>query len=237
MDFMPTWGDAGPILHLQQAAGGAFAQTGGALRSLAMRRLMYVAAETGARFVRERSPVEPIDWLFMPRELFDGRAAVEVCQHQEGFRRAIALHGLSIGLDAAPASVAGIPSGEFLSRRARASLAMIPPRGHHEHARRPRGRPALFTGTIATELDDYQVQIFYAMIACGAEEVRFRLRQRFGPLLEEEAVVRRGFDWSEPLACAMVSEAMAHLLMLAAEEPTSALAQGLDFQVEQRFSS
>lgn len=73
------------------------------------------------------------------------------------------------------------------------------------------------------------------MIARGPDEVRDRLRQRFGPLLEDQAIIRLGFDWSEPLACAMVSEAMAHVLMLAAEEPTSALAEGLDFQVEQRF--
>src|SRR3546814_19379742 len=75
------------------------------------------------------------------------------------------------------------------------------------------------------------------MIARSASEVRFRIRQRFGPLLEDQAIVRLGFDWSEPLACAMVSQAMAHLLMLAAEDPTSSLAEGLDFHIEQRFAS
>src|SRR3546814_20722765 len=75
------------------------------------------------------------------------------------------------------------------------------------------------------------------MIARSASEVRFRIRQRFGPLLEDQAIVRLGFDWSEPLACAMVSQAMAPLLMLAAEDPTSSLADGLDFHIEQRFAS
>src|SRR3546814_12180092 len=64
------------------------------------------------------------------------------------------------------------------------------------------------------------IHVFGAMIARSASEVRFRIRQRFGPLLEDQAIVRLGFDWSEPLACAMVSQAMAHLLMLAAEDPT-----------------
>src|SRR3546814_20597309 len=75
------------------------------------------------------------------------------------------------------------------------------------------------------------------MIARSASEVRFRIRQRFGPLLEDQAIVRLGFDWSEPLACAMVSQAMAHLLLLAAEDPTSSLAEGLYFHIEQRFAS
>lgn len=73
------------------------------------------------------------------------------------------------------------------------------------------------------------------MIASGQGEVRSRLRQRYGPLLEDEAIVRTGFDWSEPLACAMVSDAMAHVLEIASEEPESPMAAGLDFQVEQRF--
>ena len=74
------------------------------------------------------------------------------------------------------------------------------------------------------------------MMAQSPQEVRARLRQRYGSLIEDEAQVRLGFDWSEPLACAMVSEAMAHVLTIAAAEPASSLARGLDFQVEQRFS-
>jgi hypothetical protein len=79
------------------------------------------------------------------------------------------------------------------------------------------------------------VQIFCAMMATSATDVRKRLRHRYGPLLEDEAQVRLGFDWSEPLAAAMVSEAMAHQLTLAAQFPASSLAEGLDFHVEQRF--
>src|SRR3546814_20354380 len=35
----------------------------------------------------------------------------------------------------------------------------------------------------------------------------------------------------------MVSQGMAHLLMLAAEDPTGSRAEGLDFHIEQRFAS
>lgn len=65
-------------------------------------RLMCVAAETSARFVRERIEIDPMHWLLEPRHMFDDRAAIDACCEPEGFRRAIALHGLALGLDATP---------------------------------------------------------------------------------------------------------------------------------------
>ncbi|SBV31138.1 conserved protein of unknown function [uncultured Sphingopyxis sp.] len=205
--------------------------------SLAANRLVYVAAETGARFVRERIEIEPIDWLHRPCQLFDGKSAMDACRHAIGFERAIALHGLSLGLDTSPAVVSGVPITAFLSDHAMNYFAASPPRRREEPARKDRGAPALYSCIISAELDRGHIHVFGAMIARSASEVRFRIRQRFGPLLEDQAIVRLGFDWSEPLACAMVSQAMAHLLMLVAEDPTSSLAEGLDFQVEQRFAS
>ena len=202
---------------------------------LATLRLLHVAAETGARFVRDRIDLEPLDWLLAGRHLFDGRNAVDACSGVEGFRRAIVLHGLSLGLDASPQAVSRIPAHAFLSEMAAHLTPGLPPR--HGEPEDWKSEPlALYTSTISAELHDGHVQIFGAMIARTPLDVRRRLRQRYGPLLEDQAVVRLGFDWSEPLACAMVSEAMAHVLKLAAEHPASALANGLDFHVEQRFS-
>ena len=201
---------------------------------LADTRLLYVAAETGARFVRERINVDPLDWLFAEREIFDGRTAVATCHKAEEFRRATILHGLSLGLDVAPYVVEGIPAHEFLSNSARARL-FSGPQASDKIQVWPGGRLSLFTCTISYELPNEHVQIFSGMIAHDEREVRTRLRQRYGALLEEEAQVRIGFDWSEPLACAMVSDAMAHVLTIAAADPTSSFARGLDFQVEQRF--
>lgn len=65
-------------------------------------RLMFIAAETGARFEREGVDVDPVGWLFTPRVLFDGRQALVACKEREAFIRAILLHGLSIGFDADP---------------------------------------------------------------------------------------------------------------------------------------
>ena len=65
-------------------------------------RLIFIAAETGARFERESIPYDPVAWLFSSRRLFDGLAAVDACRQVTGFTRAIILHGLSLGLDADP---------------------------------------------------------------------------------------------------------------------------------------
>ena len=195
------------------------------------------ASVTGARFVRDRIQIEPIDWLHRPCQLFDGELAINACRHAIGFERAVALHGLGLGLDSSPAIVSGIPVAAFLSDSANSYFGASPPRIREEPSRKRRGAPALYSCIISAELDRGHIHVFGAMVARSASEVRFRIRQRFGPLLEDQAIVRLGFDWSEPLACAMVSQAMAHLLMLAEEDPTSSLAEGLDFHIEQRFAS
>ncbi len=198
-------------------------------------RLMHVAAETGARFVRDRIDAEPIEWLLKPQGLFDGHAAIDACSTPEGFRRMVLLHGLGLGIDTAPSRIAGLPADDFVNPAAQRCLGVVPPIGTLEPEPRENGQTALYTSSICAEIEGGHVQIYCAMIARSALEVRRRLRQRYGPLIEDEAQVRRGFDWSEPLATAMVSDAMAHVLSLAAENPKSELAQGLDFQVEQRF--
>lgn len=200
-------------------------------------RLLHVAAETGARFVREKINADPLHWLLAERQLFDRRTALDACRGAEGFRRAVVLHGLSLGVDVAPHVVEGIPAVEFLNRTARTHLSLTPPCHFDEPEPWDEGPLALYTCSISAEFGAGQVQVFAAMVARSPSEVRGRLRQRYGPLLEDEAQVRLGFDWSEPLACAMVSEAMAHVLTLVATDPTSSLARGLDFQVEQRFAS
>src|SRR5689334_5035128 len=68
----------------------------------ALCRIVCVAAEAASRFARENSTQDPVAWMLAPRQLFGGRAAIEACQDQDAFTRAILLHGLSLGLDANP---------------------------------------------------------------------------------------------------------------------------------------
>jgi hypothetical protein len=195
---------------------------------------MHVAVETGARFVRERIEQDALEWMLTPRRLFGGEAAAVACTAVEGYRRALLLHGLSLGLDASPDQLSGMPArsvagiGDF-------ALSLIPPDGTQEPDEWPEGEPALYCACISSHVDETHIQIFSAMIAKSPAEVRLRLRRRLGALLESEAKVTLGFDSSEPLACSLVSDAMADILTMAAEDPASAVADGLDFQVEQRF--
>lgn len=84
-------------------------------------RLLLIAADTAARFEREHCPVDPIAWLFSPRKLFNGCAAVAACQSRSHFIRAIVLHGLSIGLDADPDEL-----DELLAEDGDAEMAFSP---------------------------------------------------------------------------------------------------------------
>lgn len=71
----------------------------------AISRVAYVAAETASRFEREAVGSDPVAWLFAPRRIFDGEAAIDACMRRDAFQRAILLHGLSLGLDANPEEI------------------------------------------------------------------------------------------------------------------------------------
>jgi hypothetical protein len=74
------------------------------------------------------------------------------------------------------------------------------------------------------------------MMACDLAEARGLLRLRYGRQLADQAEVRRGYDASNPLAVSMVSDAMGAILAMVASNPQSALAEGLDLQLESRFA-
>ena len=68
-------------------------------------RLAVVAAEAGARFQREGVGHDAVAWLLAPRRLFNGSAALEACLERDACKRAVLLHGLSLGLDAEPGQI------------------------------------------------------------------------------------------------------------------------------------
>ena len=76
-------------------------------------RLLFIAAETGARFQREEVAHDPLAWMFSPQALFEGCAAVDACQQREPFLRAMILHGLSLGFDADPDELDALVADEF----------------------------------------------------------------------------------------------------------------------------
>lgn len=65
-------------------------------------RLLLVATEVGARFQREHLQSDALAWMYAPRRLFRGLAAVDAVADLENCWRAFLLHGFGIGLDADP---------------------------------------------------------------------------------------------------------------------------------------
>ena len=195
-------------------------------REIEFLRVASASAETAARFVRERIGIEPLTWLATPKRLLNGRTPLEACRTSEGYRRIAVLHALSLGLDSSPVCVEGIALDMLDAER--------PPAANGEREDEDLVQE-LYTATIVHEDERGTVHVFVATMAGSAEAVRRHLRSRVGGLLEDAAVVRLGFDWSEPVANAMVSAAMADIIMQAGEHPKSTIACGFDFHVEQRF--
>jgi hypothetical protein len=93
-------------------------------------RLTLLAAEVGARFARHDAQLDPMAWLLAPRDLFEGRAAIDACLERTHFLRALLLHGLEMGLDADPGEIDDLlRDDEF------------PPRADHERESEASQRP------------------------------------------------------------------------------------------------
>jgi hypothetical protein len=195
-------------------------------------RLATIASETGARFARDRLRADALAWLYAPRDLFAGRCAIEACVEIHAFRRALVLHGLSLGLDASSDDL-----DELLEPADGTEV--------YDELRGPPNRRAtlvsqirrrqLFTATILDESERGTLQAFVAVIADDALEVFEHLRDRYGTRIADLAVIRAGFDPSEPIAMALVSEAVGDALALIATKIGSPLAAGVDVQLESRF--
>lgn len=198
-------------------------------------RLMHVAAITAVRCHRERFCDDPMEWLLSEKRFLDHRAPIDACASFEGYRRAMVLHSLDLGFDIEPDCLSKIPLEEVDDTSLTRRLLMLPAHRSCRHDFDTGAPPALYSSYISALNDNGHIQIFSAMIARSTMEVRSRLKNRFGPFLEDHAKVKLGFDPSEPIACALVSDATAQILSLVDSDPTGELASGFDFVVEQRF--
>lgn len=91
---------------LEDAAGGTLT-----VDRVEIVRVACVAAETGARMQRDGLSADPMDWMLTPLPLFGGRPPIEACMERAGCSQAILLHGLGLGLDADPISLARLLNG------------------------------------------------------------------------------------------------------------------------------
>jgi len=65
----------------------------------AIGRVVLVATETALLFQREAVRHDPIAWMFAPRAVFGGAAAVDACLLRDTCVRGILVQGLCLGLD------------------------------------------------------------------------------------------------------------------------------------------
>src|SRR3546814_15142336 len=61
---------------------------------LAAKRLAYVAAEKGARYIRDRIQSEPINWRHSTCQLVGGESEIKACRNDIGIEPAVAMHGI-----------------------------------------------------------------------------------------------------------------------------------------------
>lgn len=187
--------------------------------------LLCMSAATAQRFVRDRIPGCPVDWMKSRRQLFNGKSAVEACGTIEGVRRALVVHALSLDLDSSPDNTTG------LSICALAPASAIPEKTRD-------GEPSnisLFTATIVGEIQGQHVQIFSARLIDGVQSFRHLLEVQFGSWFASEAIIQEGFDPSEPIANSLLSEATADYLTALKNRGFARQAAPFEFHVEQRF--
>lgn len=199
-----------------------------------LHRLAIVAADVGARFVREDIPHDPVAWLLAPRDLFGGARALDACQERDAFLRATLLHGLSLGLDADRDDVDALLAAEEDGEDG--------PMGEETPylgSSCPRGSARLFTCTIEGRVGSGGrcMQAFCATVAPDEEVFRRRLSVRYGQALGETATVQEGFDPDGVIAKTLLSDSVRRMLSIVARDPGADLGMGLDLQVEQRFAA
>lgn len=202
----------------------------------ALTRLALVAAEAGARFQREGIAHDPVAWMLAPRRLFRGAAAIEACLERDDCMRAVLLHGLSIGLDAAPARIDALLAdspgdddlgGPWLGGE-RGGIASGPPGSR---------RLRLYSAVVVIARGGELLHAFHASVAPSAAVVRERIRARFGSAAAGQAEIRVGFDPDCPATMGMVPPAVVDTLIAAGRRRRPAMLAGLDITVEQRLPS
>lgn len=206
-------------------------------------RVALVAAETAGRFERDAVPHDPMSWMLSPRDLFRGASAIDACLDRDDCLRGVLIHGLSLGLDADPEAIDALAEdddedGAAARTYEATSVADAGPAGRRSNVL-PFARPApdglrLFTATVVSNDGFETVQAFHASLATEEAEVAGRLYCRMGAASADARIVD-GFDPSEPLVAALVSEAICDTLAIVAGDPASPIAAGLDLNIEQRF--
>lgn len=210
----------------------------------ALCRVASVAAEVGSRFQREGIDADAVAWMLAPRSLFGGAAALDACLGRDAFARATLLHGLSLGLDAAPDEIDALVAGRPRPGRA---FGADGARGFSEAVGDPVVRPGsvggedcaparLRTALLWTRDGEGYRHAFHASVASSADAFGERVRDAFGDAARL-AVVQEGVDVASPVVAALVGPIMLDRLGEAERDPGSPALVGLSLTVDLRMGA
>ncbi len=203
----------------------------------AIGRIAYVAAEAGTRFHRDLVPYDPVAWMFAPRDVFNGKAAIDACLNRDDCARGVVLHGLALGLDIDRPSLDILMNDDddvgedAFEESLRGGGKVEHGSGYARSGAKARLR--LYTATIADTRNNLMVQVFHASVARNASEVRSRLAGRFGPDLADIADIRLGLHPSSPLVIALVPRATAEMIVRMGQNCGSPAARTFAVDIQQ----
>ncbi|QCB43264.1 hypothetical protein E5673_14375 [Sphingomonas sp. PAMC26645] len=95
----------------------------------------------------------------------------------------------------------------------------------------------LYTATLTFEDGHTTLQVFNASVCASPSEAFTRLASRYGVYVAFQAELHAGYDPTSAFAEAFVSPAMDEMLQLVDDDPSGALGDGLDLNLEQRFAA
>lgn len=221
-----------PIIFLDPGSDDEDTDPAIALSQRKLARLICMAAETGSRFSRRNQKIDPVYWMYQPQAVFSGRAAIQACTDRIEYQRGMIVHGLALSGLTLPGQIDALLDREDFIGDSQALRV-----GHNWSSTKRGALKGLFTASISDVNNHGRLLIFVAIVADDEGEVWLQLRDRYGERAANLASIRRGFDPSEPIAIALVSEPLADTLQLVANAPSSLLAEGLDVQLESRFAN
>lgn len=193
-------------------------------------RLALVASEVGARFQRDGVKHDPMAWMLAPRRMFDGRPAITACLDLEDCTRAILLHGLSLGLDAAPEDLDALAADDVSDDDVVVPWAVSDEGADLSHRQ-------LYTATYVERTNSGTKHGFSAVMAQSEHAASRQLAARMAFDDVHSLNLIEGFDAALPLVNALVSPRMAQMLEQIASDPGSPLADGLEVIIEQRLAA
>lgn len=209
----------------------------------AIGRVALVASETAGRFQREAIEHDPMSWMFAPRRVFDGAAAIDACLDRDACMRGILIHGLGLGLDVERSAVDALLAEEGDGEFDEHEFGCLHGDGAGRSGRADRGRSGrvtrlrLYTATIVETRDNVMTQAFHASVARDIYEVRARLVGRYGPDLGAAADIRLGVHIASPLVVAMVPAAVIELIRQMHRDSSAEAARKFAVDIQQAIQA